>query len=129
MLQAHPSVAQAAVVGRPDPVVGEEPVAFVIPTPGASIDEAELIAHCRDVLAHFKVPRAIYAVDTLPRNAVGKVTKDVLRRPSPRRQLAVTPVAVTTDVVARRHTLVGMAVARSSTRREPKVVHVGGRST
>ena len=80
VLQAHPSVAQAAVVGRPDPVMGEEPVAFVIPTPGASIDEAEVIAHCRDVLARFKVPRAIHAVDTLPRNAVGKVTKDVLRR-------------------------------------------------
>ena len=80
VLQAHPSVAQAAVVGRPDPVMGEEPVAFVIPTPGASIDEVELIAHCRDVLARFKVPRAIHAVDTLPRNAVGKVTKDVLRR-------------------------------------------------
>ena len=45
-----------------------------------AIDEAELIAHCRDVLARFKVPRAIHAVDTLPRNAVGKVTKDVLRR-------------------------------------------------
>jgi long-chain acyl-CoA synthetase len=80
VLQAHPSVAQAAVVGRPDPVMGEEPVAFVVPTPGAIIDEAEVIAHCRDVLAHFKVPRAIHAVDTLPRNAVGKVTKDVLRR-------------------------------------------------
>jgi acyl-coenzyme A synthetase/AMP-(fatty) acid ligase len=80
VLQAHPSVAQAAVVGRPDPVMGEEPVAFVVPTPGAIINEAEVIAHCRDVLAHFKVPRAIHTVDTLPRNAIGKVTKDVLRR-------------------------------------------------
>ena len=80
VLQAHPSVAHAAVVGRPDPVMGEEPVAFVIPTPGASINEAELIAHCRGVLARFKVPRAIHTVDTLPRNAVGKVTKDVLRQ-------------------------------------------------
>ena len=80
VLQAHPSVAQAAVVGRPDPVMGEEPVAFVVPAPGASFDEAEVIAHCRDVLARFKVPRAIHALDTLPRNAVGKVTKDDLRR-------------------------------------------------
>jgi acyl-CoA synthetase (AMP-forming)/AMP-acid ligase II len=60
--------------------MGEEPVAFVVPAPGASFDEAEVIAHCRDVLARFKVPRAIHALDTLPRNAVGKVTKDDLRR-------------------------------------------------
>jgi acyl-CoA synthetase (AMP-forming)/AMP-acid ligase II len=80
VLQTHPSVAQAAVVGRPDPVMGEEPVAFVVPTPGATINEADVIAHCRAVLARFKVPRAIHAVDTLPRNAVGKVTKDDLRR-------------------------------------------------
>jgi acyl-CoA synthetase (AMP-forming)/AMP-acid ligase II len=80
VLQTHPSVAQAGVVGRPDAVMGEEPVAFVVPAPGASINEADVIAHCRDVLAHFKVPRAIHAVDTLPRNAVGKVTKDVLRQ-------------------------------------------------
>ncbi len=80
VLQAHPSVAHAAVVGRPDPVMGEEPVAFVTPVFGTTINEAEVIAHCRDVLAHFKIPRAIHAVDTLPRNAVGKVTKDTLRR-------------------------------------------------
>jgi acyl-CoA synthetase (AMP-forming)/AMP-acid ligase II len=80
VLHEHPSVAQAAVVGRPHPVMGEEPVAFVVPAPGASIDEAEVIGRCRDVLARFKVPRAVYAVDALPRNAVGKVTKDVLRQ-------------------------------------------------
>jgi acyl-CoA synthetase (AMP-forming)/AMP-acid ligase II len=86
VLQAHPAVAQAAVVGRPDPVMGEEPMAFVVPTPGAEIDTDALRAHCRRVLGRFKVPRAIYEVDDLPRNAVGKVTKHVLRE-----RLASTP--------------------------------------
>jgi long-chain acyl-CoA synthetase len=79
VLQSHPSVAQAAVIGRPDPAMGEEPVAFVVAASDATIDEAELIGHCRNVLARFKVPRAVYQLDVLPRNAVGKVTKDTLR--------------------------------------------------
>jgi acyl-CoA synthetase (AMP-forming)/AMP-acid ligase II len=80
VLQAHPSVAQAAVVGRPDPVMGEEPVAFVVPVPGCDIDDDLVLEHCRGVLARFKVPRAIFTIDDLPRNAVGKVTKHVLRQ-------------------------------------------------
>lgn len=80
VLQAHSSVAQAAVVGRPDPVMGEEPVAFVVAAPGHVIEDADLLAHCRAVLARFKVPRAIHEIAELPRNAVGKVTKDVLRQ-------------------------------------------------
>jgi acyl-CoA synthetase (AMP-forming)/AMP-acid ligase II len=79
VLERHSSVAQAAVVGRPDAVMGEEPVAFIVPSPGCAVDEATLHTHCRQELAAFKVPRAFYGLDALPRNAVGKVTKDVLR--------------------------------------------------
>jgi long-chain acyl-CoA synthetase len=79
ILQSHPTVAQAAVVGRPDPVMGEEPVAFVVAAPGHAIDETQLIDHCRTMLARFKIPRAIHELDDLPRNAVGKVTKQPLR--------------------------------------------------
>lgn len=60
--------------------MGEEPIAFVVAAAGQVIDEADLVAHAGSVLARFKVPRAIHEVDELPRNAVGKVTKDVLRR-------------------------------------------------
>ena len=80
VLQAHPSVAQAAVVGRPHPAMGEEPVAFVVTAPGHVLDHADLLTHCRAVLARFKVPRAIHEIEDLPRNAVGKVTKHVLHR-------------------------------------------------
>lgn len=79
VLQTHPAVAQAAVVGRPDLIMGEEPVAFVVPAPSARIDAEDLMGHCLRTLAPFKVPRAIYELDDLPRNAVGKVTKQTLR--------------------------------------------------
>ena len=79
MLEAHASVHQAAVVGRPDSVMGEEPVAFVVPSPGFVIDEEVLQNHCREGLAPFKIPRTIFTVEALPRNAVGKVTKELLR--------------------------------------------------
>jgi acyl-CoA synthetase (AMP-forming)/AMP-acid ligase II len=80
VLEAHPSVSQAAVVGRPDPIMGEEPVAFVVAAHGHHVDPTRLLAYSSALLARFKVPRSIYEVDELPRNAVGKVTKDVLRR-------------------------------------------------
>jgi long-chain acyl-CoA synthetase len=80
VLYAHPAVLEAAVVGQPDPVFGEQPVAFVALRPGFSVEPGELIEHCRPSLARYKVPREVYLADTLPKNAVGKVAKPALRQ-------------------------------------------------
>ena len=81
VLYEHPSVLEAAVVGRPDPRWGEVPVAFVVCRAGATATEEELREHCLAHLARFKVPRAIEFLDALPRNPSGKVLKRVLRQP------------------------------------------------
>ena len=79
VLHAHPAVLEAAVVGQPDPVFGEQPVAFVTLRPGHTAGPEDLIEHCRQSLARYKVPRAVYVEETLPKNAVGKIAKPVLR--------------------------------------------------
>ena len=79
VLYQHPAVQEAAVVGRPDPVYGELPVAYVLLRPGAHATPDELIEHCRTELARFKIPRAVYVVDSLPKNTIGKILKDPLR--------------------------------------------------
>jgi long-chain acyl-CoA synthetase len=78
-LYAHSSVADAAVVGRPDQLFGEEPVAFVVLRPGLAAEPDELIEHCKTLLAKFKVPRAVYITNDLPRTPIGKIAKPVLR--------------------------------------------------
>ena len=79
ILHAHPAVLEAAVVGQPDPVFGEQPVAFVTLRPGRSAGPDDLIEHCRRSLARYKVPRAVYVEEALPKNPVGKIAKPVLR--------------------------------------------------
>jgi long-chain acyl-CoA synthetase len=79
VLYAHPAVLEAAVVGQPDPVFGEQPVAFVALRPGFGLEPDELIEHCRPSLARYKVPRAVYIEQALPKNALGKIAKPVLR--------------------------------------------------
>jgi acyl-CoA synthetase (AMP-forming)/AMP-acid ligase II len=79
VLARHPAVAEVAVVGVPDDRLGEVGRAFVVRRPGIDADEAELIMYCRDRLANYKVPRSVLFVESLPRNASGKVTKQVLR--------------------------------------------------
>ncbi|MBO0742172.1 MAG: hypothetical protein J2P51_12185, partial [Hyphomicrobiaceae bacterium] len=63
----------AAVVGRPDPRWQEVPVAFVVARANVTVTTGELVAFCREQLARYKVPRDIVFVDSLPRNAMGKV--------------------------------------------------------
>jgi malonyl-CoA/methylmalonyl-CoA synthetase len=75
-LQEQEEVAEAAVVAMSDPVRGEVPVAYVVCR--GPIDPDGLAARCREKLASFKVPRAFYPVDFLPRNAMGKIQKHLL---------------------------------------------------
>ena len=75
-LQLQPEIAEAAVIGAPDPVWGEVPVAYVVST--EPLDPAEIQARCKASLASFKMPRAIHVVEELPRNAMGKVAKKEL---------------------------------------------------
>ncbi len=67
------------MVGRADERWGEVPVAFVVLRPGVAASADELIAHCRDQLARFKVPKDVTLLDALPRNPSGKVLKRDLR--------------------------------------------------
>ncbi|HEY8516421.1 MAG TPA: long-chain-fatty-acid--CoA ligase [Candidatus Binatia bacterium] len=77
-IYGHPAVMEVAVVGVPDDKWGEVPKAFVTLKPGAKLDEAELIAYCRQHLAGFKCPKAVVFGD-LPKTATGKIQKFVLR--------------------------------------------------
>ncbi len=79
VIARHEKVSEAAVVGVPDARLGEVGRAFVVPRPGATLTEAEIIAFCRERLANFKVPRSVRVVAALPRNASGKVLKTELR--------------------------------------------------
>ena len=79
ILYRHPAVMEAAVVAKPDPKWGETPCAFVTLRPGASpVTTGEIIAWCREHLAHFKAPRAV-VFGPLPKTSTGKIQKYVLR--------------------------------------------------
>jgi acyl-CoA synthetase (AMP-forming)/AMP-acid ligase II len=79
VLARHHAIAEVAVVGIPDPRLGEVGCAFVVLRPQASAMAAEVAAYCRDRLANYKVPRQVRFVDSLPRTATGKVLKTALR--------------------------------------------------
>lgn len=76
----YPCVNDAAALGVPDPIYGQEPVCFVVARPGVELDADQMLTHCRARLPHEKVPKQIYIVDTLPKNARGKIVRDKLRR-------------------------------------------------
>ncbi|QDE71932.1 long-chain fatty acid--CoA ligase [Myxococcus xanthus] len=80
VLAMHPGVAEVAVLGLPDADLGEQVVAVVVPHPGATPPESQsLVDWCKDRLASFKKPRQVVFTDALPRNALGKVQKHLLR--------------------------------------------------
>ena len=76
MLTTFPGIEEAAVVGEPDAVWGEAPVAYLVCS--CAIDEGELERYCRSQLASFKRPRRLRFVEALPRNAMGKIQKHLL---------------------------------------------------
>lgn len=79
VLAEHPSVGDLTVVGVPDDRWGEVPKAVVVPAEGHTVDEAELLAYCRDHLASYKCPKSVDVVDELPRNPTGKILKKDVR--------------------------------------------------
>ncbi len=74
-----PGVAESAVIGVPHPDFGEAVVAVVTPKPGATLDPAAVVARLKSQIANFKVPKKVFVVAELPRNAMGKVQKNLLR--------------------------------------------------
>jgi acyl-CoA synthetase (AMP-forming)/AMP-acid ligase II len=78
VLSSHPDVAQVAIVGVPDPVLGEIGVAFVVATDGAQPELDRLRVHVRSVLADYKAPDRLEIVDALPVTTIGKVDKRAL---------------------------------------------------
>ena len=78
-LYRHPAVMTCAVVALPDPKWGETPLAYVELKPGATVSAAELIQHCRSLLAAYKAPREV-RFEEIPKTATGKIQKFVLRQ-------------------------------------------------
>jgi long-chain acyl-CoA synthetase len=78
-LLEHPAVEAAGVVGRADPIHGEEVVAFVSPRPGAEVTGEELVQWARRRIGGYKYPREVYVVDAVPLTNVGKIDRKVLR--------------------------------------------------
>jgi long-chain acyl-CoA synthetase len=79
ILYQFPGVKEAAVVGRPDPRKGEQPIAFVAANDGAVLEEKTLQRFIKGRLADYKVPRQVVLLAALPRNATGKILKTTLR--------------------------------------------------
>ncbi|WP_413875623.1 class I adenylate-forming enzyme family protein [Albidovulum sp.] len=78
-LVSHPAVREAAVVGAPDPVFGESPVAFVVLRHGARLDLPDLIAHAGKRLSEFKVPQIVHVLAELPVGKTGKIDRRALK--------------------------------------------------
>lgn len=71
----HPAVAEAAAVGRPNPVLGEDVHLIVVLGEGADVSSEELLAYCAGRLAEYKMPRAVSFIDEMPRTALGKLAR------------------------------------------------------
>jgi len=86
VLHQLPAIAEASVIGVPDPTWGETGLAVIVVNKGAELTEAQVIGHCRERLARFKCPQEAAFVEALPRNATGKVHKPILRNLFGRRE-------------------------------------------
>jgi len=79
VLYAHPKVLEACTVGVPDPKRGESVKAYVVCKPGMEVTAEEIIAHCRESLAPYKVPTYVEFISEIPRTSVGKPDRKVLQ--------------------------------------------------
>lgn len=79
-LSTHKEIVECAVVGKPDAKWGEIPCVFVVKTADSTIDKEGVIDYCKEILASYKIPKEVVFVDHLPRNAVGKILKTVLKK-------------------------------------------------
>ncbi|MBQ6918707.1 MAG: AMP-binding protein [Synergistaceae bacterium] len=79
-LSEHPAVSTAVVVGMPNDISGEVPKAYVIKAQDAQVSEGELVKFCKERLSHYKVPRSVEFVDSLPISPTGKILRRVLRQ-------------------------------------------------
>ena len=85
----HPAVSEVAVVGLSDPVWIEAVTAIVVIKQAHRLDQATLIAHCKEHIAGFKTPKRVFFIDALPRNPSGKILKRDLRKLYEAHQVAV----------------------------------------
>jgi len=87
-LATHPEVLDVGVIGVPDEVRGQIAKAFVVLKPGGKVTPEELIKHCKDKIATFKLPREVVIVNELPRTPTGKLLRRVLRQKDAEAQAA-----------------------------------------
>ena len=83
VLQGHPGILEAAVIGQPSEKWGESPAAIVVANPDAAPTAEEILEYCSGKLARFKLPRVIEFADEIPRNPTGKILKRILREQFP----------------------------------------------
>jgi crotonobetaine/carnitine-CoA ligase len=76
----HPHVAEAAIIGVPDPIRDEAVAAVIVVADGAELSEPEITAYCQERLSRFKVPTIVAFETELPKTSIGKVRKDELRK-------------------------------------------------
>jgi len=79
VLFAHPKVLEACTIGVPDEYRGETVKSYIVLKNGESAEAEEIIAHCRETLAAYKVPKIVEFIDALPKSAVGKVLRRELK--------------------------------------------------
>jgi long-chain acyl-CoA synthetase len=80
VIYRHAGVQEAAVVGIPDTMMGEEVCAYVVPRSGVAMTAAQIIEHCQSNLAKYKTPRFVEFVSTLPKTTIGKIQKKEIRK-------------------------------------------------